>query len=36
MRVSLWAWTEECDSCVCIGDCDLCSYSYEYEEECEE
>lgn len=25
MSVSLWAWTEECDGRICVGDCDLCS-----------
>lgn len=33
MSVSLWAWTEECDNSVCVGDCDLCSYAEESEEE---
>ena len=33
MSVSLWRWTEECDKQVCVGDCDLCSYAEESEEE---
>lgn len=33
MSVSLWAWTEGCDKQVCVGDCDLCSYAEESEEE---
>ena len=34
MSVSLWAWTDECDGRICTGDCDLCSYEEESEEEC--
>ena len=33
MSVSLWAWTEECDNRICVGDCDLCSYTEESEDE---
>lgn len=33
MSVSLWCWTEECDERICVGDCDLCSYAEESEEE---
>ena len=33
MSVSLWAWTEECDNRICIGDCDLCSYAEEEDED---
>lgn len=33
MSVSLWAWTEECDSRICIGDCDLCGYADEEDED---
>lgn len=33
MSVSLWRWTEECDTHICVGDCDLCSYAEESEEE---
>ena len=29
MSVSKWAWTEECDARVCVGDCDLCSFAEE-------
>ena len=29
MSVSKWAWTEECDNIICIGECDLCSYAEE-------
>ena len=32
MSVSLWGWKEECDERVCVGDCDLCSYTEESEE----
>ena len=36
MSVSLWRWTEECDSRICVGDCDLCSFEEESEEEDEQ
>ena len=26
MGVSLWRWTKVCDTHMCIGDCDRCSY----------
>jgi len=26
MSVSLWNWTEKCDHRLCVGDCDLCIY----------
>lgn len=26
MSVSLWRWSEDCDSRICVGDCDLCLY----------
>ena len=33
MSVSKWAWTDECEGRVCVGDCDLCSYPDETEGE---
>ena len=36
MSVDLWAWTEECDHRVCVGDCDLCDVAVEEGEENEE
>lgn len=36
MSVDLWAWHEECDSHKCVGDCDLCEFWNEEEEEGEE
>lgn len=33
MSVSKWAWAEECDNRICVGDCDLCSYNEEEEDE---
>ena len=36
MSVSKWAWTEECNTCFCVGDCDLCNYVDENEEQEEE
>ena len=33
MSCSLWRWTEECDTHICIGDCDYCDYNNEDEEE---
>lgn len=33
MSVSVWRWTEECDGRICVGDCDVCSYAEESEEE---
>mgnify|MGYP000576359553 CR=1 FL=1 len=33
MSVDLWRWSEECDFGPCPGDCDLCEYSDEEEEE---
>ena len=33
MSCSLWRWTEECDYRPCCGDCDLCEYNDEDEEE---
>lgn len=33
MSVSKWAWIEECDNRICVGDCDLCSYNEEEEDE---
>ena len=33
MSCDLWRWTEECDTHICIGDCDLCEYNTE---DCEE
>lgn len=33
MSVSLWRWTEECDTHLCIGDCDYCDYNNEDEDE---
>ena len=33
MSVSKWAWNEECDGRVCVGDCDLCSYAESEEED---
>ena len=33
MSVSLWACTEEGEGRSCTGDCDLCSYAEESEED---
>ena len=33
MSVSLWAWHEECDGRICVGDCDLCSYEESEEDD---
>lgn len=33
MSVDLWAWTEECDRRVCVGDCDLCDVAVTEDEE---
>lgn len=33
MSCSLWRWTERCDCQPCVGDCDLCSYHQEEENE---
>lgn len=33
MSVSLWNWSEVCDSRPCPGDCDNCDYEPEEEEE---
>ena len=33
MSVSKWAWTEECDARICVGDCDLCSFAEDNTEE---
>lgn len=33
MSVDLWAWREECDHKACVGDCDLCDYAIEDEDE---
>ena len=32
MSVSKYRWTEECDTHLCIGDCDFCDYNTEDEE----
>jgi len=29
MSVSKYRWTEECDTHICVGDCDLCDYEDE-------
>lgn len=29
MSCSLYRWTEECDTHLCIGDCDFCDYNNE-------
>lgn len=31
MSCSLWRWHSECDSHICVGDCDLCGYTFEDE-----
>jgi len=36
MSVSLYAWTEACDHRACVGDCDLCDYADEEQEDNEE
>lgn len=33
MSVDKWRYTEECDFRPCSGDCDLCEYDNEEEEE---
>lgn len=33
MSCSLWRWTQECDTHPCVGDCDLCGYHPEEENE---
>lgn len=33
MSCSLWRWTPECDGRFCAGDCDLCSFNDEDEED---
>ena len=33
MSCDKWRWTEECDTHICIGDCDYCDYNNEDEEE---
>ena len=33
MSCDKWRWTEECDTHLCIGDCDLCIYNDEEDEE---
>ena len=36
MSCSLWRWTEDCSTHACVGDCDLCGYETEVDEEDEE
>lgn len=33
MSVSKYRWTEECDTHICVGDCDFCDYNTEEEHE---
>ena len=33
MSVSLWRWTENCEGQPCPGDCDLCSYEEDEDED---
>ena len=33
MSCSLYRYTEECDGQVCVGDCDLCDYFPDEEEQ---
>ena len=33
MSVSLYNWTEACDCRPCCGDCDLCSYEEDEDDE---
>ena len=33
MSCSLWRWAEECDNRVCPGDCDLCDYNNEADDD---
>lgn len=33
MSCSLWRWTEACEGKPCVGDCDLCDWNTEDEEE---
>lgn len=33
MSCSLWRWTEACDGQPCPGDCDICDYDPEEEED---
>lgn len=32
MSVSKYRWTEECDTHICVGDCDFCDYNNEDDE----
>ena len=36
MSCSKWRYTEACDHRICPGDCDLCGYSDEEDEEVED
>lgn len=36
MSVDLWAWREECDKRACVGECDLCAFADEDDEDEEE
>lgn len=36
MSCSLWRWTEACDGKPCPGDCDLCDWNMEDEDEDDE
>lgn len=33
MSCDLWRWTEECDTHPCVGDCELCDYNTEDEDD---
>lgn len=33
MSVSMYMWTERCENSQCVGDCDLCRFAEEDEEE---
>ena len=33
MSVSMWRWTEECPMDECCGECDLCEYEPDEEDE---
>lgn len=33
MSCSKWRWTQACDSVACVGDCDLCEYDGNFEDD---
>lgn len=36
MSASKWMWTPKCDTHLCFGECDLCPYAKDEDEEDEE